>query len=148
YQPLPKGSPKDAGKVRLFSDVDNFRLAARLYAGTSVKAGYAFQSFQVSSEGAATVMRPGFYVNSKTGRYLRSELQDQAIGTSCIKCHGRGSRLAADELVQMEQQDYRSMKGLEDFVSHLKFGGAGNKFLSNMRGVLEEKGPASLLPLE
>jgi hypothetical protein len=92
-------------------------------------------------------VQPGFYLDKRSGKPSNRDSVVQSLGTSCITCHSNGPRLMTEDLSQLERQP-QNLKEIGDFVDQLKHWGASKKLRQNMEGVMKEKGPAGLLPLE
>src|SRR5262249_22885269 len=147
FYPAPDDSDED-GQVGLLSDVDNFRLAVRLFNQWSVKSDYAFQSFRVISQTTRVRMQQGFYLDMKTGNFISKDLVFTALGTNCINCHLTGPKFKAQHLTLMEKRDYPGMEGFKDFLDQMKHWSASKTMRQKMETLMKTQGPAVFLPID
>jgi hypothetical protein len=143
----PPQDSNEEGRIGFLSDVDNFRLEVRFFNTDSVKNDFAHQSFRVADGGNKVSMRPGFYVDPKTGMLASKQLVFTALGTSCINCHLHGPKLKPAQLEVMEKGDFAAMEGFTPFLDQMKHWGAGKIMRQKTEALLRSQGPAALLPL-
>jgi hypothetical protein len=134
--------------VGLLSDADTFRLEVRLFNKGSTKTDYAFQSFSIAGTGAKMKMKPGFYLDTRTGKFKNKELVFTALGTSCINCHLNGPKFKSEQLVAMEKKDYAAMEGYRDFLEQMKHWSASKGQRKKIEEIMKTQGPAGLLPID
>jgi hypothetical protein len=132
--------------VGLLSDVDSVRFEVRLFDKGNVLSDYAHQSFAVAGEGAKMTMRPGFYLDKKTGTLLKGEPIVQGLSTSCLSCHRSGPRMLTEEQSDTEVAE-QNRKNIAAFVDQAKHWGAPQSFRRDLESLMTEKGPPALLPL-
>jgi tetratricopeptide (TPR) repeat protein len=148
YYRAPLASDDDDGKVGLLSNADNMRLAIQLNSTGDPKKDYAFQSFAVEVTNRQVKVRPGFYVDTKTGAQTHQDIIWTAHSTNCIQCHARGSRLDEDALTLMTSGDFAKMEGLPKFLGQMETLGAGKLYQKKIESVMLQAGPTGLLPLD
>jgi hypothetical protein len=134
--------------VRHRAEEDNFRLEVRLYRRGNTRSDYAFQSFAIAGAGGKMTMRPGFYLDEQTGRFVNRELVFTALCTSCINCHMSGPKFTTEQLEQMRQRDFLAMDGYRDFLEQMRHWSAGRSQRNRMADLRRTKGPTALLPME
>jgi tetratricopeptide (TPR) repeat protein len=148
YLRAPLNADNDDGKVGFLSNADNMRMAVQLYGTGDPKRDFAFQSFAVDVTNRQVKVRPGFYVDTKTGTPTHRDIIWTAHGTNCIQCHARGSRLDEDALTLMTSGDFAKMEGLPKFLGQMETLGAGKLYQKKVERVMLEAGPTGLLPLD
>jgi tetratricopeptide (TPR) repeat protein len=125
---------------------DNCRVVAKLYKTGQVKSDYAFLSFSVNQEDGAISIRPGLYVDPRTGVLVNKYITSSALSTSCIDCHAGGSNLKPKHYEEMKARDYPAMDGFQAFLDQAKHFGAKKDDLRSLEALLR-RDPGELLPL-
>jgi tetratricopeptide (TPR) repeat protein len=145
YHASDRNYESKGGPVLLWGG-DNCRLEARLFSTGSVRADYAYQSFSIGTEKGAAYMRPGLYLDEKTGVLVNRYITSKALGTSCMDCHSKGPNFKSEDIKLMEIGDLTSMPGFNQFLDQAYHLGATKPELRELRERMAAD-PASLLPL-
>jgi hypothetical protein len=145
YHASDRNYESKGGPVILWGG-DNCRIEARLFSTGDVRADYAYQSFSIGTEQGATYMRPGFYLDEKTGMLVNRYITSKALGTSCMDCHAKGPNFKSEDFKLMATGNWTSMRGFSQFLDQAYHLGATKSELQELRERMAAD-PASLLPL-
>ena len=145
YHASDRNYESKGGPVLLWGG-DNCRIEARLFSTGDARSDYAYQSFSISTEKGATYMRPGFYLDEKTGTLVNRYITSKALGTSCIDCHAKGTNFKNEDLKLMAKGNLTAMRGFDQFLDQAYHLGATRPELRELRKRMAAD-PSSLLPL-
>jgi hypothetical protein len=145
YHASDRNYESKGGPVLLWGG-DNCRIEARLFSTGDVRADYAYQSFSIGTEKGAIYMRPGFYLDEKTGVLVNRYITSKALGTSCMDCHAKGPNFKSEDLKLMSTGNLTAMRGFSQFLDQAYHLGATKLELLELRERMAAD-PASLLPL-
>jgi tetratricopeptide (TPR) repeat protein len=145
YHASDRNYESKGGPVLLWGG-DNCRIEARLFSTGDVRADYAYQSFSIGTEKGVSYMRPGFYLDAKTGMLVNRYITSKALGTSCMDCHAKGPNFKSDELKLMVDGNLTAMRGFNQFLDQAYHLGATKPELRELRQRMAAD-PSSLLPL-
>lgn len=147
YVPPANPDSDEKGRIALLSEPDCLRLEVQFFDRDEPLADYGHQSFSIVGEGTRMTMQPGYYVDRRSGRLLNKDVAVQGLGTSCISCHSNGPRLLVEEMPLFEHVR-ESVRGIVAFTDQLKHWGASASYRQEVAKIMEERGPAGLLPIE
>jgi tetratricopeptide (TPR) repeat protein len=145
YHASDRNYETKGGPVLLWGG-DNCRIEARLFSTGDVRADYAYQSFSVGTEKGVTYVRPGFYLDEKTGMLVNRYITSKALGTSCMDCHAKGPNFKSEDLKLMTNGNLTAMRGFSQYLDQAYHLGATKPELQELRQRMTAD-PSSLLPL-